>query len=180
MVFEGVLVFFQDVGVYTVVLPFLLVFTLVFALLEKTKVLGLEKIGDNEYPKKNLNAMIAFCAGFFVVASAQLVSVINQVVANSVLLLLLLTLFMLLVGSMDRDKKEGFQLDGWPRKAFMAIMFVGILLVFLDATGWLYDIWFYLISYWDTQFVGMIILLAVIIALMFFVTSTPKHEKEAD
>jgi hypothetical protein len=51
-VFEGVLVFFQDIGMYTVVLPFLLVFTLVYALLDKTRVLGIEKIGEHEYPKR--------------------------------------------------------------------------------------------------------------------------------
>ena len=41
--FRQVINVLVDLGVYDVILPFLLVFTIVFAILEKTKVLGLEK-----------------------------------------------------------------------------------------------------------------------------------------
>ena len=76
-VFRESLVFFDQVGLYDVVLPFLLVFTLVFGVLEKSKIFGTEKTADGKngpYSRKNLNAMVAFCTAFFVVASAQLVS----------------------------------------------------------------------------------------------------------
>ena len=39
-VFRGIIEFFEKIGIYDVVLPFLLVFTIVFAILEKTKVFG--------------------------------------------------------------------------------------------------------------------------------------------
>ena len=42
--FGSVIVFFQDLGMYDVVLPFLLVFAIVYAILEKTKVFGTEEI----------------------------------------------------------------------------------------------------------------------------------------
>lgn len=182
-VLEGVLVFFQDVGVYNVVLPFLLIFTLVYALLEKTRVLGVERVGDQEFTKKNVNSMIAFCIAFFVVASSQLVAVISEIVSNVVLLLILIVFFMLLVGTMDPDKKEGFFLkDGhWTKKAFYVIMFVGIIMIFLNAFGWLQVLWEYIVYNWDSQLVGMILLFAAIIGLMFFVTSSPKeNKKESD
>ena len=38
--FTGVLSFLERFGFYDIVLPFLLVFTIVFAVLEKTKILG--------------------------------------------------------------------------------------------------------------------------------------------
>ncbi len=177
-VFQGVLVFFQDVGVYDVVLPFLLVFTLVYALLEKTRVLGVERVGDKEYTKKNVNSLLAFTIAFFVIASTQLVAIISEVVSNMVLLLILLICFMLLVGSMERDKKEGFQLEGWSKSAFYVIMFGGIILIFLNALGWLQLAWDYMMLYWDTQFVGMIILLVVLVLLILFITHTPKEAKE--
>lgn len=177
-VFEGVLVFFRDVGVYEVVLPFLLVFTLVYALLEKTKVLGVEKVGDQEFSRRNANSMIAFVAGFFVVASTQLVAVINEVVANMVLLLILLICFMLLVGSMHKETKEGFELSGWTKHAFYAIMFVGMILIFLNALGWLQLAWDYLAFNWDSQFVGIIMLFAAILGLMLFVMHTPSDKKD--
>ena len=48
-VFGGVIVFLEKLGVYEIILPFLLVFTMVFAILEKTRVYGVEKIGDKTY-----------------------------------------------------------------------------------------------------------------------------------
>jgi len=177
-VFGGVLTFFADIGLYDVVLPFLLVFTLVYALLEKTRVLGIERVGDKEYTKKNVNSMLAFTIAFFVIASAQLVAIISEVVSNMVLLLVLLVCFMLLVGSMHKDDKGGFELKGFYKSAFYLIMFVGIILIFLNAMGWLQIGWEYVIYNWDTQFVGMIILILVIVGLMYFITKSPSGEKK--
>jgi len=42
--FRDIIDFFGNIGVFEVVLPFLLVFTVVFALLERTKVFGVEKV----------------------------------------------------------------------------------------------------------------------------------------
>ena len=51
--FRGVIEFLGDMGVYDVILPFLLVFTIVFAILEKTKILGTAKEGGETIGKKN-------------------------------------------------------------------------------------------------------------------------------
>ena len=56
-IFRGVIDFLAKIGVYDIILPFLLVFTIMFAILEKTKVLGVENVGGNETTKKNLNSM---------------------------------------------------------------------------------------------------------------------------
>ena len=37
--FREIILFFDEVGVYDVILPFLLVFTIVYAIFEKTKIL---------------------------------------------------------------------------------------------------------------------------------------------
>src|SRR3989338_6986549 len=58
--FRQVIEFFDTIGLFDVVLPFLLVFTIVFAILEKTKVLGTEEIDGKKYTKKNLNAIASF------------------------------------------------------------------------------------------------------------------------
>jgi len=54
--FRGVVDFFGEIGLFDVVLPFLLVFTVVFAILEKTKVFGIEEIEGKKYTRKNLNS----------------------------------------------------------------------------------------------------------------------------
>ncbi len=171
-VFRGTLAFFRDLGIYDVILPFLLVFTIVFAILEKTQIFGTEEVEGEEYTKKNLNAMFAFVTSFLVVGSAQLVSVINEVVANIVLLLLLSISFLILAGSFHKDE-EFFLESGW-NKTFMIIMFVGVLLIFLHALGWLQYVYNYVTLYWNSVTVASIILMALVIGLMVWMTRTPK------
>ena len=103
---------------------FLLIFTIVFAILEKTRVLGTETLDGKKYSKKNLNSIVAFVIAFLVVASTKLVAVINQAMANVVLLLLLSFSFLMLVGSFLQEKEEGVFLTGFFKYVFMIIMFV--------------------------------------------------------
>ena len=163
--FQNAIAFLGHLGVYDVVLPFLLVFTLIFALLEKTRVLGVE----DGHPKKNLNAMVAFVTGFLVVASADLVRTINNVLANSVLLVLFSVLFLMLAGSFYKDDEFDLS-DSW-KKFFMFFMFFGIVLIFLHATGWLYFLFSYLTGHIDGPVVGSFLLLGVVLAGMVWITS---------
>ncbi|MDP7506475.1 MAG: hypothetical protein QF362_03470, partial [Candidatus Woesearchaeota archaeon] len=55
--FREALIFFGEIGIYDVVLPFLLVFTIIFAILEKTKVFGMEEVDGVKVTRKNLNAI---------------------------------------------------------------------------------------------------------------------------
>ncbi|MBS3057685.1 MAG: hypothetical protein J4415_03605, partial [Candidatus Diapherotrites archaeon] len=87
--FREALGFLDNIGVYDVVLPFILVFVIVFAILEKTRVFGVYTYPDGkEYPKKNLDSMVAFCIAFFVIASSQLVEAITKISANMVIILM--------------------------------------------------------------------------------------------
>jgi hypothetical protein len=174
-VFRGTIGFFEELGIYDVVLPFLLVFTLVFAILEKTKAFGTEKDGNTEITRKNLNAMTAFVAAFFVVASAQLVAIISVVMAHTVMLLLLSICFLMLAGSFHTGSKEFFLEGGW-RTLFMVIMFTGIVLIFLNAVGWLDIIWYALFYQFDSVTISSILLIGAIIGFMFYIT---KDEKKA-
>lgn len=199
--FRGVVTFLEQIGVYEVVLPFLLVFTIVFAILEKTKVLGTEEIEGTKYTKKNLNAIMAFVIGFLVVASTNLVRVINEAMANMVLLLLLSVSFLLLIGSFLKEDQFPVFLEKGPwRTMFMFIMFIGIIAVFLGAfdtgvdwqmangtiiclqgSSWLLCGWNWLELHWQTNFVATILLLIFIVIFMKYIVSgaePPKPKKE--
>lgn len=170
--FRGVVDFLGKLGVYDIVLPFLLVFTILFAILEKTKILGVEKIDGKEITKKNINAMVAFIVAFLVIASTQLVAVINQVMANIVLLLVLAICFLLLVGVFMGSKE--FTLEQYPTwlKFFMILMFLGIVVIFLNALGWLNKVWDFL-SQWDAEYVVTIVFLVIIIGFIWFIVQEP-------
>jgi cbb3-type cytochrome oxidase subunit 3 len=129
--------FLNDIGVYDVILPFLLVFTFVFAILEKTKILGYDS--EAKTTKKNLNAISAFVVALLVVASVRLVSIINEVMANVVILVVLGITFMMTVGTYMADKE--FSLDPEKNKKwvifFMIFSFIAIVIIFLNALGWM-------------------------------------------
>lgn len=62
MALKDFLVVLEQIGFTEVVLPFVIVFTVVFAVLQRSKVLGVDSKGN---PKANYNAMVAFVIGFF-------------------------------------------------------------------------------------------------------------------
>jgi hypothetical protein len=177
--FRGVIEFFDKIGIYDVVLPFLLVFTIVFAILEKTRIFGMEKIKGEEYTRKNLNAMTAFVAAFFVIASSRLVEIVTEVSANAVVLLMASVLFLMLVGSFYQEKKEGFFLEGPVKSAFIVIMFVGLAGIFLHAIKtaegktWLEIAIAWIRSFWTNEAVASIILIIIVVSLMYYITKSP-------
>jgi len=185
--FRETLIFFEKLGIYDVILPFLLVFTIVFAILEKTKVFGTEELDGKKYTRKNLNSMVAFVSAFLVVASAKLVAIINETIANVVLLLMLGVCFLLLAGAMHSGDKEFFLEGGWS-KFFMVLMFLGIVLIFLNAVkvdsgiSVLQWIWEQVFNNWDSASVGSIVLLVIVVGFMILITrggsSKPKEKKE--
>ena len=169
--------FLDKLGVFDVVLPFLLVFTIVFALLEKTRVFGVEKIENVEYPRKNLNAMAAFAIGFMVVASSRIVEALTAISAQMVVLLFLSVFFLMLVGSFMKEgdiAKEGYK--GAPQYVFAIIMALGIVIILLNSLKtegnqtWLEYSINYISSYWTSTGVASVILIVLFIAFIAFIT----------
>jgi hypothetical protein len=184
--FRGAIDFLGEIGIYDVVLPFLLVFTIIFAVLEKTKILGYEKINDKQYTKKNLNSMVAFIIAFLVIASTRLVSIINDVMANVVLLVILALSFLLLVGVFMGDQESTLKdYPGWA-KFFMVVMFIGIIVIFLNAvkvdtdTGefTLLEVVLSVFQEWDAAWASSIIFLLIILLFMFYIVKEPTQKKE--
>ena len=175
--FRGVINFFDKIGLFDVVLPFLLVFTIVFAILEKTKVLGTEEIEGRKYTKKNLNAIAAFTMAFLVVASSQLVEIITKVSANAVIVLFLSVLFLLLVGSFYKEGEPVFLEGGW-KVVFMIIVFIAIIGIFLDAIKgpdgrtWLQRLTDFT-GGGNDEVAGSVILLALIVLFIVYAVKEP-------
>jgi len=160
--FRNALVFFDQLGVYDVVLPFLLIFTLVFAMLEKTMVLG----KDNP-ARKNLSAMVSFVAAFLVVASAQLVFVINRTIGMMMVILVMIILMMLVWGTFS--KQGEVELPSFYRNALMAITFLGAVLIVMWNLGWLQFLYAYTSGNLSGPVVGSIFLLVIILGFMMWI-----------
>ncbi len=168
--FSEIIDFFANIGVFEVVLPFLLVFTVVFAFLERTKVFGVEKIDGKDYTKKNLNSAAAFVMAFLVVASSKLVEIITKVSSQFVVLL-----FLLLVGSFFKEEPHGVFLEGGWKATFMFIVFVGLAFIFLDAMDMIEPLGRFFSGTDRGEFIGSAFLLILIVFFIAFVTQGNKH-----
>jgi hypothetical protein len=179
--FRNVLDFFEKIGLMDVVLPWILVFTIVFAILEKTKVLGTEEIDGKKYTKKNLNAIAAFVIAFLVIASSELVEIITAVSSKAVVVLFLSFLFLLLVGSFVKEGEPIYLEGGW-KLMFMIIVFVSIVAIFLDSmktkdgNTWLEALTSGVSGGADNTVVGSVVLLALMVFFVMYATKEPKKE----
>lgn len=180
---QGAIEFLRDFGLFDIVLPFILVFTIIFAVLEKTRVLGTE--GEN-HPKKNLNAMVAFVIGFLVISTNQVVNAINKALPNVVLLLVLSISFLILAGifmqtgEMDLQKRhEKFY------RLLILIMFVGVILIFLNSLEYQGNSWLVIgiglaIQNIKGPVVSAGLLLGVVILAMWYITSNKDKDNKGD
>jgi len=85
-----------EVGLIDVILPFVLVFTITYGILQKTKVLGTNRA----------NAMVAFTLGFFTVLTANLLNIINIMLFYFVILLVIGLMLALVFGMTGTGKNK--------------------------------------------------------------------------
>ncbi len=179
---RGSLEFMGELGIFDTVLPFLLIFTLIFAFLEKSKVLGTEKIkvGDSveTVPKKNLNSIVAFVMGFIFVASAQLVGLMNEILAGVGMALVMIFAYLLVLGSFQEEKETPFYLQGNLNIVFQIVVILAITLIFLNAMNWLDLTIGFIASIMTTQVVTTIALILVILGFMYFVVRDPRRHRD--
>ena len=99
--FYSIIASLEDVGFYEVALPFILIFTLIFAILQKIKIFG-EK-------GKNFNAVIALVMAFLVVRTQSVVEVMNMYIPQVSLIALIIITVLILVGLIVSPEKLGIK-----------------------------------------------------------------------
>lgn len=98
--FAKIIEFMQSAGFYTYLLPFLLVFAILFAILEKTKVLG-----DG---KTNINVLVALLIGLLLTVQTGIVQIINAFLPQ--VSLIFVVILMILIGlAMMSNKAHGLR-----------------------------------------------------------------------
>ena len=157
--------FLQEFGLFDVILPFLLVFTLVFAILEKTKIFGVE--GKEQLPRKNLNAMVAFAIAFFVVSAVNIVGAFQVALPWVALVLVVLVCFLLLSGVFFEESKDKtiFSLFS-QHKALTTWMVVILLLVVLYIFLYAFNLHTYIFGLFSDGGQSGTILTSVILLLL--------------
>ncbi len=107
--------------------PFLLVFFIVFAILEKTKLLG-----EN---KKQLNALISFMIGLIFIAFAYPVDVVNNLILFLTVAIIIVFIVLIIWGFISGETK--LESKGFKIAAFV-VLIIAVIIAVLWATG-VYD-----------------------------------------
>jgi hypothetical protein len=110
--FEEAIVSLESLGLLDVILPFLLVFTIAFAVLQKSKILG-----DKS---RNFNTILSFVLGMAVIIphvihrGPDVVVVINNALPNVSVLMVACMMVLLLIGVFGKDVNiGGTGLESW-------------------------------------------------------------------
>ncbi len=161
MAIEEVIRPLVDIGLVDVILPFLLVFTIVYATLQKTEVLGPDK--------RRMNTMVAFVIGFLTVLATSLLNVINVLLSWFVLVLLAGLLVAMVFGLVGAETGNRNKVLG----AIMLILFPMFLIYGLSKAGILSQ------NRFLTMILIPVIILGMIIISVFFVFEKQKPETPA-
>ena len=141
-------------------LPFLLIFFVVFAILEKTKVLG---------DTKQINALVAFVVGLIFVGFAFPKEFLENMILFLTVALVVVFVTLMLWGFIG-GSKEGFELEGWMKYSLFGISSVALIAAVLWASGVhnnLIDLLFY--QNWSSTFWTNVLFIAAIAAALALV-----------
>ena len=120
-----------QLGIFThpfftqVILPFLLIFTVVYAILEKTEILG--------KGKRQINAIVSLVISLIVVGVPVAVGVITRMIPVITIVIVILLLFMLMFGFIGGGEKGG--LGKGLKIAFGILLGITLLVVVVWAVG---------------------------------------------
>ena len=166
--FERAIYALQDMGLVDIFLPFLLIFTIVFATLQKTRILGVGK--------RNFNVVISFVLAMLVIIphvtksypnQADPVEILNKALPQVSIVFVAIIMVLILIGLLGGEAKwMGGTMSGWIAiAAFLIIAFI-----FGRAAGWFarQPRWLRWIDDPNTQ--ALVVILLVFGVIIWFVT----------
>ena len=162
-------------GLTDVMLPFLLIFTVMFAILQKTKVLG--------EGKKNYNVVVALVFALLVViphvtnsypAGTDIVDMLNKALPSVSVVIIAIIMMLLLIGIFGGEAQWKGPVAGW----VAIICFIIILVIFGSAAGWWLD-WSWFTQWFGEDTIALIIILLVFGIIIAFITSD-RAEKQKE
>jgi hypothetical protein len=142
------------------VLPFVLVFTVVFAILQKSGILGKDK--------KQIDAIVALVIGLVTISFANAVGIITSLLPFMAVAIVIILIFLILIAMMSVSGGE-FELPKALKNTLIGLVSIAVVIAVMIATGaWNYvlDKWFYGTGEGLANF---IFITAVLVAVAFVV-----------
>ncbi len=158
-----------DYGLFRgIILPFLLVFTVVFAVLERVKLFGEEK--------RQINALIALFIAVITVTFTYQSSVIINLVPFLAVAVVIILIFMLLYGFViPVDKEKGLTLPKGLQIAFGGLIGIALIIAVLWATDFLDTVVLFIFRSENSRAIlTNVILIAAIVGAFILVLKSKK------
>lgn len=180
--FENALREVWDTGILDILLPFILIFTLVFAILQRTKILGKTSAGA---PQKNFNSVVSLVIALSAViphvlwgtgdvrnpyltnGTLDVVQVINNALPQVSLVIVAVLMLLVIIGVWGNNIDiAGTSLGG----LVTIVSILGVLLIFALSSGWVGDLprWLYWLD--DPQTQSVIVVILVFGLIIKFIT----------
>ncbi|MFQ5474276.1 MAG: hypothetical protein ACE5DM_00400 [Candidatus Nanoarchaeia archaeon] len=172
--FQDLIIRLDSIGLYEVMLPFFLIFVLVFAVLQKSRILG-----DDPIKTKAYNVVVALIIGAMVVvphvlglypANADVVLIMNKALPNIALVLVAILAVFLIIGLFGGRAAWVGMFTGW----VAIVAFILVVYIFGRAAGWFEGSlpnWLWWLGDPDTQ--ALLIVFAVFALVIWFITKEP-------
>jgi len=164
-------------GLTDVMLPFLLIFVVIFALLAKTKVLGEDK--------KKYNLVVALVIGLLVVIphvldaypeGADVVEIMNTALPQVSIIAVAVIMLLILIGLFGGESKwMGSSLSGW----IAIVSFIIILIIFGGAAGW-WGNWSWFDDFFGVETVAIIVMILVFAIIVWWITRGEAKAEQAN
>jgi len=164
--FYDVLGVWEEAGVFNVILPFLLIFTITYAILIKIQILG---------DKKGINGVVSFVVALLVVNNTYIVGLITRFLPNIALFLVIILMFLLLAGMFLGEHKAWANDFKYAAFAISAIFVVWALASdylgdWLELPKWLWNL--------DETTKATVLFVGIFVAIIIFVTMESSGSKE--
>ncbi|MEM3074321.1 MAG: hypothetical protein QW727_00030 [Candidatus Pacearchaeota archaeon] len=170
MVVENILMSYFAVRV---IYPFLLVFTLIFAILQKSKILGEQK--------SQVDALVALSIALIVVGFSWSTDIIVGLMPFLAVSVVILLVFMILFGFVASDFENGLKLNKGIKAGIGILIVLALVITILIITGQWDRVYYALfVDYSNNNLLSNIILLIVVVGAIAVVLVPGSRGKKND
>ena len=165
--FQNAIYYMETWGLVDVILPFVLIFTILFATLQKAKLFGTDS--------KKYNIVVSLAIALLVVIphvtgryppGADVINIINAAIPSVAVIAVAIIMFLVLIGMFGAEASWG----GWVSGLVIILSLVAVTWIFGKAAGW----WGYMPSFLiDQDIQALIVIILVFGIIIWFVTAEP-------
>lgn len=150
-----------------IIYPFLLIFTIFFAILQRSKIFGEDK--------KQIDALVAFSIALITIAFSWATGVIVKLMPFLAVCVVIILVFMILYGFVASTNDKGLELSPALKRTFLIIIIIALVIAVLVATGqWDYAVKSLFSEGGTTSLAGNILMLVIIGGAIAIVFGKPK------